>query len=98
MRIQEGRPASSEAPQACTRPARGRLKTADVRPPAADRYSGVEATHPLSGEPVPVWVADYVLASYGTGAVMAVPAHDERDFEFAKAYELPVKARLLFYA
>jgi len=54
-------------------------------------YSGVEATHPLSGEPVPVWVADYVLASYGTGAVMAVPAHDERDFEFAKAYELPVK-------
>lgn len=52
---------------------------------------GVSATHPISGEPVPVWIADYVLASYGTGAVMAVPAHDERDFTFAQTYDLPIK-------
>ena len=51
---------------------------------------GVTATNPVNGEQVPVWVADYVLASYGTGAVMAVPAHDERDFAFAKKYNLPI--------
>ena len=55
-------------------------------------FTGVDVAHPLTGEPVPIWVADYVLASYGTGAVMAVPAHDERDFEFATAYDLPIKA------
>lgn len=48
-------------------------------------------THPLTGEQVPVWVANYVLMSYGSGAVMAVPAHDERDFEFANKYNLPIK-------
>jgi leucyl-tRNA synthetase len=48
-------------------------------------------THPLTGEQVPVWVANYVLMSYGSGAVMAVPAHDERDFEFANKYQLPIK-------
>ena len=53
--------------------------------------SGMVATHPLTGEQLPVWVADYVLAGYGTGAVMAVPAHDERDFDFAKAFDLPIK-------
>jgi leucyl-tRNA synthetase len=52
---------------------------------------GVSATHPLSGEAVPVWIADYVLGSYGTGAVMAVPAHDERDLAFARAFSLPVR-------
>ena len=46
---------------------------------------------PLTGEEVPVWVANFVLASYGGGAVMAVPAHDERDFEFAKKYALNIK-------
>ncbi len=52
---------------------------------------GVFAINPANGEHVPVWVADYVLANYGTGAVMAVPAHDERDFAFAKKYGLPVR-------
>ncbi len=52
---------------------------------------GIKAINPANGEEVPVWVADYVLAGYGTGAVMAVPAHDERDFEFAKKYDLPIK-------
>lgn len=54
-------------------------------------FSGVMLSHPLTGELLPLWVADYVLAGYGTGAVMAVPAHDERDFEFAKALNLPMK-------
>ena len=52
---------------------------------------GIKAINPANGEEVPVWAADYVLAGYGTGAIMAVPAHDERDFEFAKKYNLPIK-------
>ncbi len=52
---------------------------------------GIDARHPVSGEPVPVWVSNFVLMSYGTGAVMSVPAHDQRDFEFAKQYGLPIK-------
>ncbi len=54
--------------------------------------SGLFVLHPITGEQLPVWVANYVLISYGEGAVMAVPAHDERDFEFASKYELPIKA------
>jgi leucyl-tRNA synthetase len=53
--------------------------------------TGIKVTHPLTGEEVPVWVGNYVLMSYGEGAVMAVPAHDERDFGFAKKYGLPIK-------
>ncbi|BCK88774.1 leucine--tRNA ligase [Sideroxyarcus emersonii] len=53
--------------------------------------TGLKVTHPLTGEQVPVWVGNYVLMSYGEGAVMAVPAHDERDFGFAKKYGLPIK-------
>ena len=52
---------------------------------------GLEAIHPITGEKVPVWVANYVLMEYGTGAIMAVPAHDERDFEFANKHSLPIK-------
>jgi len=55
----------------------------------------ISVRHPLTGEQVPVWVGNYVLMSYGEGAVMAVPAHDERDFEFAKKYKLPIKPVLL---
>lgn len=53
--------------------------------------TGGLAVHPLSGEKIPVWIADYVLPGYGTGAIMAVPAHDTRDFEFATRYQLPIK-------
>jgi leucyl-tRNA synthetase len=53
--------------------------------------TGISVTHPLTGEQVPVWVGNYVLMSYGEGAVMAVPAHDERDFHFARTYGLPIK-------
>ena len=52
--------------------------------------TGAMAKHPLTGAPVPIWVADYVIGTYGTGAVMAVPAHDERDYAFAKAFDLPI--------
>jgi leucyl-tRNA synthetase len=54
-------------------------------------FTGLYVTHPLTKEPVPVWVGNYVLMSYGDGAVMGVPAHDERDFEFALKYDLPIK-------
>ncbi|WP_461480976.1 leucine--tRNA ligase, partial [Porticoccus sp.] len=53
--------------------------------------TGLTAIHPISGEAVPVWVANYVLMDYGSGAIMAVPAHDERDFEFANKHQLPIK-------
>lgn len=54
-------------------------------------FTGAYAINPVNGEPVPIWIADYVLAGYGTGAVMAVPAHDQRDFEFARRYDLPIR-------
>jgi len=54
-------------------------------------YIGKEVVNPLNGERVPIWIADYVLLEYGTGAVMAVPAHDERDWQFAKKYGLPIR-------
>ena len=72
---------------------RGSVAEADVA--TAEKKgmaTGLFVTHPLNGEQLPVWVANYVLASYGEGAVMAVPAHDERDFEFANKYGLPIKA------
>ena len=53
--------------------------------------TGVQAIHPITGDKVPVWIANYVLMDYGSGAVMAVPAHDQRDWEFAKNYQLPIK-------
>ena len=53
-------------------------------------FTGAYAINPVNGEQIPIWIADYVLASYGTGAIMAVPGHDERDFEFAKQFDLPI--------
>jgi leucyl-tRNA synthetase len=54
-------------------------------------FTGAYAFNPVNNEPIPIWIADYVLASYGTGAIMAVPAHDERDFEFANQFGLPIR-------
>jgi leucyl-tRNA synthetase len=70
-------------------------KASDIDRLATDRAKtgvplGVSATNPLTGEQIPVWAADYVLADYGTGAIMAVPAHDERDREFAEVFGLPI--------
>ncbi|MCK4850717.1 MAG: leucine--tRNA ligase, partial [Phycisphaerae bacterium] len=55
-------------------------------------FTGAYALNPVNGEEIPIWVADYVLISYGSGAIMAVPAHDSRDFEFAKQFDLPIRA------
>ena len=57
--------------------------------------TGKFAVHPLTGEQIPVWIGNFVIASYGTGAVMAVPGHDQRDFEFAKQYDIPIKRVLV---
>ncbi len=54
-------------------------------------FSGQTAINPATGQEIPIWIADFVLAAYGTGAIMAVPAHDERDFEFAQKYHLPIQ-------
>nr|WP_195849268.1 leucine--tRNA ligase [Arthrobacter sp. AQ5-05] len=62
--------------------------------PKSGVFTGRFAINPLTGEKLPVWAADYVLADYGTGAIMAVPAHDQRDLDFAKAFNLPVRAVL----
>ncbi|MFZ2620909.1 MAG: class I tRNA ligase family protein [Minisyncoccia bacterium] len=66
-------------------------RTAEDKEKTGIELKGVKAVNPATGEEIPIFVADYVLATYGTGAVMAVPAHDERDFTFAKKYNLPVK-------
>ena len=58
-------------------------------------FTGSFAINPVNGESVPIWIADYVLVSYGTGAIMAVPAHDERDFEFARTFNLPIRPVVL---
>ena len=55
-------------------------------------FTGSYAINPVNGEAIPIWVADYVLISYGTGAIMAVPAHDTRDFDFAEQFDLPIRA------
>lgn len=68
------------------------LERTDLAKEKTGVFTGSYAINPVSGEQVPIWIADYVLISYGTGAIMAVPAHDERDFEFAKQYEIPIKA------
>ncbi|MDB4979923.1 MAG: Leucyl-tRNA synthetase, partial [Myxococcales bacterium] len=66
------------------------LERTDLAKEKTGVFTGATATNPVNGKQVPIWIADYVLASYGTGAIMAVPAHDERDFAFAKAFGLPV--------
>ncbi len=68
-----------------------RSQDRDVRMSGKEGFdTGRQATNPFTGRPVPIWIANFVLAEYGTGAVMGVPGHDQRDFEFAKAYQLPI--------
>jgi leucyl-tRNA synthetase len=66
------------------------LERTDLAREKTGVFSGARAVNPVNGAKIPVWIADYVLASYGTGAIMAVPAHDERDWDFAKVFHLPV--------
>ena len=65
-------------------------RQSDQKEKTGVEIKGVLAVNPANGEKIPIWIADYVLAGYGTGAIMAVPAHDERDYEFAKKFNLPI--------
>ncbi len=67
------------------------LERTDLAKDKTGEFTGAFAINPVNGEEIPIWIADYVLASYGTGAIMAVPAHDSRDLEFAEKFNLPVK-------
>ncbi|KRN75269.1 leuS protein [Weissella kandleri] len=67
------------------------LERTDLNKDKSGIFTGAYAINPVNGEKLPIWIGDYVLASYGTGAVMAVPAHDERDYVFAKKYDLPMR-------
>lgn len=66
------------------------LERTDLADEKTGVFTGAYAINPASGEKMPIWIADYVLVSYGTGAIMAVPAHDDRDFEFATKFDLPI--------
>ncbi|OLP65874.1 Leucine--tRNA ligase [Bacillus pumilus] len=67
------------------------LERTDLAKTKTGMFTGAYAINPINGEKMPIWIADYVLATYGTGAIMAVPAHDERDYEFAQTFDLPIK-------
>jgi leucyl-tRNA synthetase len=67
------------------------LERTDLNKDKSGVFTGAYAINPINGESLPIWIGDYVLASYGTGAIMAVPAHDTRDYEFAKKYDLPIR-------
>ena len=67
------------------------LERTDLAKEKTGVFTGAYAINPINGEKMPIWIADYVLATYGTGAIMAVPAHDERDYEFAKEFGLDIK-------
>lgn len=71
--------------------AKSDLERTELTKEKTGQFTGAYAINPVNGEKLPIWIADYVLASYGTGAIMAVPAHDERDYEFAKKFDLPIK-------
>ena len=87
-----GRPEAAEVTEYVRQAARADIadRSAAERPKTGV-FTGRHVVNPVNGEAIPVWVADYVLMDYGTGAIMAVPAHDERDFAFATAYDLPVR-------
>lgn len=66
------------------------LERTDLAKEKTGAFTGAYAINPVNGKAVPIWIADYVLSTYGTGAIMAVPAHDERDYEFAQTFDLPI--------
>src|SRR5699024_5556524 len=66
------------------------LERTDLAKEKTGVFTGAYAINPVNNEKIPIWIADYVLITYGTGAIMAVPAHDERDYEFAQTYDLPI--------
>lgn len=70
------------------------LQRTDLNKDKTGVFTGAYAINPMTGKEIPIWIADYVLISYGTGAIMAVPGHDERDWEFAKKFDLPIVAVL----
>ncbi|QDP40922.1 leucine--tRNA ligase [Radiobacillus deserti] len=72
--------------------AKSDLERTDLAKEKSGVFTGAYAVNPINGEKLPIWVADYVLMTYGSGAIMAVPAHDERDYEFAVKFNLPIKA------
>ncbi|MDY5161320.1 leucine--tRNA ligase [Leuconostoc citreum] len=71
--------------------AKSDLERTDLNKDKTGVFTGAYGINPINGEKLPIWIADYVLASYGTGAIMAVPAHDDRDFEFAQKFDLAIK-------
>ena len=70
---------------------RSDLERTDLNKNKTGVFTGAYGINPINGEKLPIWIGDYVLASYGTGAIMAVPAHDDRDYEFAHKFNLPIK-------
>src|ERR1044071_2334473 len=70
---------------------RSELERAEESRPKEGGFSGLIARHPAAGRELRLWISDFVLPSYGTGAIMAVPAHDERDHQFALQYDLPIQ-------
>ena len=85
-------PAQKQAVDAYRRTAAGKsdLDRTDLAKEKTGVFTGAFAINPVNGQKIPIWIADYVLASYGTGAIMAVPAHDLRDWEFAVRFKLPI--------
>jgi leucyl-tRNA synthetase len=91
-KLLDGSPNRAEGESHLAQMRQSSVKTADLA--TAEKvgfFTGRHATNPFSGEKIPIWVANFVLMEYGTGAIMAVPAHDERDFEFCRKYGLPIR-------
>ncbi len=91
-KLLEGSPARAEAESLLAHMKQSSVKTADLATAEKVGFStGRHATNPFSAEKIPIWVGNFVLMEYGTGAIMAVPAHDQRDFEFCRKYGLPIR-------
>jgi len=95
-RLIKGTPQETEIKKFVNRVAiQNRRTRTDTEKTKEGIFTGFYAIHPFTGDKVPIWVANFVLMEYGTGAIMAVPAHDQRDFEFAKKYDIPIKPVVL---